>query len=156
MSPPGTIDTRVPNSTYGRRSTCRGSMPPSMKHGGDFFRVWGGVAGVQSTLCALLTIEPALPLTHVARYTAGNAAARFNLPDKGTIATGKDADLSLLDLNARSELKQEHLLDRHKLSPYVGRTFRGVIKRTILRGQTIFAAGKIVGPPRGKFVRPSL
>ena len=34
------------------------------------------------------------------------------------------------------------LLDRHKLSPYVGRTFRGVVKRTIVRGHTVFHDGK--------------
>src|SRR6266446_30361 len=33
VSPPGTIVTRSPYSTYGRRSTCRGSMRPSMKQG---------------------------------------------------------------------------------------------------------------------------
>jgi allantoinase len=47
------------------------------------------------------------------------------------------------------------LLDRHKLSPYVGRTFRGVVKRTIVRGHTVFRDGKIVGGDfRGRFVRP--
>ena len=28
--------------------------PPEMKRGGDFFRIWGGIAGVQSTLAVLL------------------------------------------------------------------------------------------------------
>ena len=66
-----------------------------------------------------------------------------------------DGDLALVDLNQMFELRREDLLDRHKLSPYVGRTFRGVTRRTILRGRTIFLDGKIIGAPGGRFVRPT-
>jgi allantoinase len=52
-------------------------------------------------------------------------------------------------------LKRENLLDRHKLSPYVGRSFHGLIKQTILRGTTIFADGKIIAPPAGRLVKPT-
>ena len=36
--------------------------PDSMKQDDDFFKVWGGIAGVQSTLSAMFEIEPPLPL----------------------------------------------------------------------------------------------
>jgi allantoinase len=123
-----------------------------MKESDDFFKIWGGIAGVQSTLPILLTlgIDPA----DVARATAWNVAQRFKVTSKGTLQSGLDADLVLINLNLNFELKREDLLDRHKLSPYVGRTFRGVIRRTILRGHTIFMDGKTVGPPRGRLVVP--
>jgi allantoinase len=130
--------------------------PPSMKTGDDFLKVWGGVAGVQSTLPAVLTLTPPLEPHAVARLTASAAAARFGLtPNKGMIHPGYDADVALVDLGRTFELRREDLLDRHKLSPYVGRTFRGVVRRTILRGQTIFMDGKVVRPPAGRFVRPA-
>jgi allantoinase len=127
--------------------------PPSMKTG-NFFTAWGGISGVQSTLAALLTREPALPLERVAKVSATNAAARFGLPGKGQIAVGFDADLALVDLSQRYTLEREMLLDRHKLSPYVGRKFRGVVKRTIVRGNTVFLDGKTVGDFRGRLIKP--
>jgi allantoinase len=44
------------------------------------------------------------------------------------------------------------LLSRHRLSPYVGRTFRGRIVRTIVRGTTVVADGDVVAPPAGRLV----
>jgi allantoinase len=122
---------------------------------GDFFEAWGGVAGVQSTLASLLAREPALSLERVVGVTAGNVAKRFSMPLKGRVEVGLEADVSLVDVNARYTLTRDMLLDRHKLSPYVGRTFRGVVKRTIVRGHTVFRDGKIVaGDFRGKLIKP--
>ena len=126
-----------------------------MKRDTNFFNVWGGVAGVQSTLAIMLSLEPRLRLDTIALATATNVARRFSIPRKGEVVPDVDADLALLDLNQSFVLRREELLDRHKLSPYVGRTFRGVIRRTILRGRTIFMDGRTVGPPSGKFVRPA-
>jgi allantoinase len=129
--------------------------PPSMKTGDDFFRIWGGIAGVQSTLAAVLSAEPALPPQRVAALTAKNAAARFRIARKGAIVKGYDADFALVDLAQKYLLTRDMLLDRHKLSPYVGRTFRGVVKRTISRGRTIFLDGKIVAKPAGRLIKPA-
>jgi allantoinase len=128
---------------------------PSMKSDPDVFRVWGGIAGVQSTLSALLTLNPSLPLQTVATLTSTNIVHRFNVPRKGRIEIGFDADLVLVDTSANYELRRDMLLDRHKLSPYVGRTFHGLVKRTIARGRTIFADGKMVGDHRGRLIKPA-
>ncbi len=129
--------------------------PPSMKQSDDFFDVWGGISGVQSTFSLLLSLEPRMPLEQVAALTSGNAATRFRLPNKGQISEGFDADLALVDLDAIFILRRERLLDRHKFSPYVGRKMRGEIRRTILRGQTIYCDGNIVAAANGRFVAPS-
>jgi allantoinase len=128
--------------------------PESMKQSDDFFKVWGGIAGVQSTLPILLSHEPPLPSKRVALLTATNVARRYRIRNKGQIALRMDADFALVDLNASFELKREMLLDRHKLSPYVGRMFRGMVKRTIVRGQTVFADGTIVSKPMGRLIKP--
>jgi allantoinase len=129
--------------------------PPSMKDTPDFFSAWGGISGVQSTLSALLTRRPELPLDIACKLTNTNPAHRFRIPQKGRIARNFDADFTLVDLSAQYDLTRDMLLDRHKLSPYVGHIFRGKIVRTILRGQTIFLDGKIIGGFTGKFVRPA-
>ncbi|HVX83664.1 MAG TPA: allantoinase AllB [Phycisphaerae bacterium] len=129
--------------------------PPEMKTATNFFEVWGGISGVQSTLPILLSRGPALPLPLIARLTAGNVAARYRIPHKGAVAVGNDADVALIDIHACYELTPEMLLDRHKQSPYVGRCFHGRIARTLLRGSTIFRDGRTTGSPIGRFVRPA-
>jgi allantoinase len=129
--------------------------PASMKSGDDFFAIWGGIAGVQSTLSILLSRGPSLPLPRVAAVTSTNVAKRYAIPNKGAIDVGFDADLALVNVKACYELRKEHLLDRHKHSPYVGRTFHGVVMRTILRGQTIFDYPRTVAKHAGKLIRPA-
>lgn len=131
--------------------------PPDMKTDKNFFKVWGGISGVQHTLPLLITegcvkrnIEPWL----IGRLTSSNVASRFGLADKGGIGLGYDADFALVDLNAKFTVRAEDLLYRHKQSPYVGRTLTGRVVRTILRGQTIFQDGKVVSSSAGKFVEP--
>ena len=147
--------------------------PPEMKQGRDFFKIWGGISGVQHTLPLLLTrsadlmISPAVTLMErnepnrssalraIARLTSFNVAERFNLPKtKGRIAVGADADLALVDLRGEFTVRKPDLLDRHRQSPYVGRSLTGRVVRTILRGHTVFQDGKIVSKPTGRFVRP--
>ncbi len=123
--------------------------PAEMKQDADFFRVWGGIAGVQSTLGVLLDI--AAP-ERAAELTAANPARRFGLAAKGRIEPGYDADFALVDLEAEYTVSRESLFSRHGLSPYVGSTFRGVVRRTILRGETIFAAGRF-SETHGKMIR---
>jgi allantoinase len=126
--------------------------PPEMK-AGDFGKAWGGIAGVQSTLAVLLD---RVPLERISSLVAGEPARRFRIPAKGSIAIGMDADLALVDLSRWVQLRPEHLMQRHALSPYVGSSFRGCVLRTIRRGETIFASGEITARSKGKFVRPLL
>jgi allantoinase len=131
---------------------------PDLKRDPDFFRVWGGIAGVQSTLAVLLEAgwrERALPLPQIVRMTAETPASRFRIAGKGKIAPGYDADLALVDLVDEFTLAPEHLHQRHPFSPYSGSQFRGRVERTLRRGQTIFHQGRITADGGGKWVRPS-
>jgi allantoinase len=132
--------------------------PPEMKTG-EFGRAWGGIAGVQSTLAVLLDRGHHcrhLTLERIASLIAAEPARRFQIPGKGAIAVGMDADLALVDVSRRVQLRPEDLKQRHALSPYVGSFFRGSVERTIRRGETIFASGEIVARSSGRLVRPNL
>lgn len=126
--------------------------PLSMKQGPDFFVTWGGISGAQATLRGLLTLD--LELSLVARLVSDNVARRFRIPGKGGIRVGADADLAFVDLAVAAPVAETELLDRHRLSPYVGKTLRGAVRRTMLRGRTIAQDGEVVGAPRGRFLRP--
>jgi allantoinase len=132
--------------------------PASMKSGGNFFRVWGGISGCQSTLQLLLTeghIARDLPVATVARVTSGFIAERFGLARrKGRIGIGLDADLALVDLGATSTITASELRYRHQHSPYIGRRVRGRVVQTLVRGRTIWRDGALVGEPDGRLVTP--
>ncbi|MCE9614424.1 MAG: allantoinase AllB [Lentisphaerae bacterium] len=130
--------------------------PASMKASTDVFENWGGIAGVQSTLAIVMSHEPALPVEAIAGLTATRVADRYRLVRKGRIATGCDADLVLIEPGAMWTLRREDLLDRHKLSPYAGLRFRGRVRRTIMRGQTVCVDGRIVAPACGRLVTPAM
>lgn len=133
--------------------------PPDMKQDASFFRVWGGISGCQSLLQLLLTHgydQRQLPLHLISSLAATSIAQRFGLfPRKGQLAPGADADLAIVDLRHREELTAEHLLYRHRHSPYVGQTLRGRVMRTLVRGQTVFREGKIVSRPIGRLLKPT-
>jgi allantoinase len=130
---------------------------PSRK-AGPFMAAWGGIAGVQSTMPVLLDggcHERGLGLDRVAQLLSANPARRFRLARKGAIAIGNDADIALADLAGSFTLSAADLQQRHKTSPYVGHRFRGVVRRTIRRGETIFQDGRITATTRGQFVAAS-
>ena len=122
--------------------------PADMKTVTDnFFEGWGGISGAQSTLNVLLTEgyhKRNIPLEKIVELTAVNPAKRFGLGNKGYLKEGYDADITLVNLNETFELKAEDLLYRHKHSPYVGKTFKGNVKTTIVNGEVVYDHGKIV------------
>lgn len=128
--------------------------PASIKTGDDAFAIWGGIAGVQSTLSALFSIDNPPSHERIAALIAGNVARRFKIPNKGRIEPGFDADLCLVDVGRRYTLTRDMLLDRHRQSPYVGRKFRGLAVRTIVRGTTVSLDGRVVSAPVGRLVTP--
>jgi allantoinase len=124
---------------------------PETKQGEDFFAIWGGIIGCQALLGAVLDAghhERGLALERIATLTAGGPASRFRLPGKGRIEAGADADLALVDLAGETAFTPEALRHRHAHSPWAGRTLRGRIVRTIVRGTTVGTE------PRGRLVTP--
>ena len=105
--------------------------PPDMKLDANFFKVWGGISGAQHTLPLLLTegrVKRDVDLPLISQLLCTNVAERFGLPArKGGIKVGADADLALVDLSEEFRLKGLKLFYRHKQSPYMGRTLRGVV-----------------------------
>jgi allantoinase len=160
----------------GRVDTIGSDHSPSpwaLKAQDDFFRVWGGISGIQHLLPLLLDLplEPAL----IARLTAEQVAARFRLPGKGRLVVGFDADLTLVDLGVREgvgrgehsehsehsesggrgwDVTAESLFYRHRISPYVGRHLSARVCRTIRRGQTVFDSGRITADRGGRLLLP--
>ena len=123
----------------------------ALKQGTDFFSIWGGISGCQSTR-QLLLAEERLDLAAVAAVTATNVARRFGLEGKGDIAPGFDADLWLVDLGHEDVVRREDLLYRNPFSAHEGHRIRGRTVRTLVRGRTAHPGGE----PAGRFIRPGV
>jgi allantoinase len=123
----------------------------------DFFAVWAGIAGAQSSWPQL--IEHAyhrrgISLPALGRLLSSNVADLLALPHKGRIAVGYDADLAIIAIDADATLQPADLLDRQRANPYVQRPTRGRVRLTLRRGETIARDGRVVVTGGGQLVRP--
>jgi allantoinase len=115
--------------------------------GGDFCGAWGGIASLSLGLSSVWTeaSRRALTLVEVARRMSEEPARLAGLGSrKGQIARGLDADLCAFDPDAAFPVAERDLLFRHKVSPYLGRTLRGRVTSTWLRGQLVYAGASPV------------
>lgn len=129
--------------------------PPSMKQNTDFFKVWGGIMGCQHMLPLMMDLG--LSAAQLSELMSKNVAERFRIADrKGSITAGLDADCVLVDREKTLTIASDSLLYRHRESPYVGRTVRGTVERTIVRGQTVFSDRRFSPSHRGKLITPTL
>ncbi len=132
--------------------------PPGMKTAADFFAIWGGISGCQHGFPLLLSAALARDsgaLPRLAGLLAANVARRFKLARKGWLAEGYDADFSLVALNQPRALTNGELLYRHRQGPYDGRQCTVQVRRTVVRGRTVWSEGRIAsGAPRGRFIPP--
>jgi allantoinase len=128
-----------------------------LKRGDDFFKIWGGISGCQSTRQLLLAHadERSIDLPTVAAVTATNPARRFRLAKKGEIAVGFDADLWLADLSYEGVVRKEDLLYRNPFSAHEGQPIRGRTAWTLVRGRTVFSDGEPSSEAAGRLLRPA-
>jgi allantoinase len=138
-------------------ATDHSPAPPSLKHlgDGDFVAAWGGIASLQLGLAAVWTGAHARGMApeHLAKWmSAGPARLAGLFPTKGILAPGADADLVIWDPDAESVVDQTALYHRHSLTPYHGRSLRGRVRTTILRGQVVYDEGAGCGRPLGRLL----
>ncbi|WP_348607091.1 dihydroorotase [Halobaculum rarum] len=106
--------------------------------------VWeapSGVPGVETMLPLLLqeVREGALDLERVRDLVAANPAAIFDVPGKGRVAEGADADLVLVDFDSTREIRGADLHSKCGWTPFEGR--EAVFPElTLVRGHVAYDA----------------
>ena len=130
--------------------------PMKLKDEGDFLRAWGGISSLQLGLPVVWT-EAQRRGYAVSRLTRWMCAVPARLAGlekrKGSLAAGCDADIVIWNPEAKFRVDPAELQHRHKLTPYAGREFAGVVETTFLRGRKIFDRGEFSASPIGQVLR---
>ncbi len=142
------------DGTIGLVVSDHSPCPPLLKQPerGDFMNAWGGIASLQLALPVVWTEarRRGLALGRLVGWMAEAPARLAGLAArKGRIAPGQDADLVAFDPDATFEVEGVGIHHRHKLTPYIGRTLHGVVRKTWLRGRPVFSRGSFEGAPAG-------
>jgi dihydroorotase len=125
--------------------------------------VWdvaSGLPGFQEALPALITnwvrhfgsetLDEGL--VRIAQVTSTNLARIFGFAQKGLLATGKDADIVVVDAHKDWLVRKEDLFTKNQWSAFEGMTLQGKPVATFLRGNLVYADGSINGEARGQWL----
>jgi allantoinase len=115
-----------------------------------------GVLGVETIGPVLVHEMLSGRLTHerLAAVLSESTARLYGLyPRKGALEPGADADFTLVDPDSTTVVDSARQHSINPQTPWHGRTLRGSISMTILRGEVIARGGELVGKPRGRLVR---
>ena len=114
-----------------------------------------GMPGVQTLVPVMLThvAEGRLTLERFVDLTSAGANRIFNLADKGRLARGYDADLTIVDLKARRTITHEAQANRAGWTPFDGMEAKGWPVATIVRGRIVMREDEVIAEGTGEPVR---
>ncbi len=129
--------------------------PPEMKFldTSDFARAWGGIASLQLSLPLMWHQANLyeLPVTRLVECMSSIPAKLLGLAaQKGSIETGKLADLVVFDPDTVWTVRGSQLFHRHNVTPYEGVELQGRVVKTYLRGELVFDSGEVSEMPFGR------
>jgi len=115
---------------------------PEEKSSPNIWKNYAGIPGTQLIAPTLIHFgyhSGRLNLTEIQKLMSENAAKRYGLsPPKGAIQIGYDADFTIIDLDKEWTVEPSKLKSKGKYSPLAGKTLRGKIYMTIIRGELVY------------------
>jgi dihydroorotase len=114
-----------------------------------------GMPGVQTLVPVMLThvAEARLSLARFVDLTSNGPNRVFGIANKGRMALGYDADLTIVDLRAKRTIRNADQATRAGWTPFDGFEAKGWPMATIIRGMVVMREGEIVTPARGEPMR---
>ncbi len=134
---------------------CKTESKVHAEHPDDIFVAKSGFGGTEYMLPALVSegSKRGLGVNRIAELVSWNPAQRYGLNHKGDIAVGFDADLALVDDTASYTIHAAESESSQGYTPFEGMQLGARVEQTWLRGQLIYADGRVVGGARGKYLR---
>ena len=104
--------------------------------------VWeapSGIPNLETTLPLLLTKVNQNKMTFgdIKRLLCENPAEIFNIPNKGQIAEGMDADFVVVDMKKEGAINPDEFKTKAKYSPFKGFKVKGMPVMTMVRGNVV-------------------
>ncbi|XP_022085477.1 allantoinase, mitochondrial-like isoform X2 [Acanthaster planci] len=122
---------------------------------GDFMKAWGGISSLQFGLSLFWTgsRNRGMHIHELVRLMCERTAQLAGLADsKGQLKVGMDGDLVIWDPEAEFQVTRDKIQHRNKLTPYEGKVLKGVVHKTLVRGQVVYDGGRHSGKPLGKLL----
>ncbi len=114
-----------------------------------------GMTGVQTLVPVMLDHVHAgrLSLARFVDLTSAGPARVFGIANKGRIAAGYDADLTVVDLKRSETITNGWIASRANWTPYDGMRVTGWPVGTFVRGRRVMWEGSLEAPSQGEVVR---
>lgn len=98
-----------------------------------------GIPGVENSLEMMLKeLNKKIDMKTLQKVMSENPAKIFGIEGKGKIEVGYDADLVVVDLNAKETIKNEDVVSKCGWTPYSGIIGGGRVLLTIVRGHLVY------------------
>jgi dihydroorotase len=113
-----------------------------------------GMPGVQTLLPIMLdhVHEGRLSIEQLVDLVCAGPARVYGIAGKGRLAAGYDADLTLVDLEARRTIENDWIASRCGWTPYDGKVVHGWPIATMVRGSVVMRDGEVLGDASGRVV----
>ncbi|WP_298825490.1 amidohydrolase family protein [uncultured Planococcus sp.] len=125
----------------------------------DIFKAKSGTPGLEIMIPLLfdhLVGNREVTVSHFADLLAFAPAKRFNLINKGSIETGKDADFAIIKNSEPWKVDENSFLSVSDVSPYHGQQVDNRIEATFVRGQLVYSHSTgVKEQATGRFVKPN-
>lgn len=126
----------------------------------------GSIFDMPAGMCAIETLVPIIAdqvnkgritKQELANVLSEQPAKQYGLyPNKGSLQTGTDADITIMDFDTQKTLKAEELHSVSKVTAYDGYQVSAAPVCTILRGKVIVKDGRLIEETHtGKFIKVS-
>ncbi|NKQ54468.1 dihydroorotase family protein [Amycolatopsis sp. K13G38] len=121
----------------------------------DVFLAKSGFGGAEYLLPGLVGegVKRGLSLQRIAKLTSWNPARRYGLLRKGTIAEGYDADFALVDPDVQWTVRAADSESTQEYTPFEGFEMTARVTDTFVRGNHVYADGKVQSDPVGRFIK---
>lgn len=110
-----------------------------------------GMPGVQTMLPLMLNHvhEGRLSLARLVDLLCSGPARLYNISNKGRIAVGYDADLTLVDLAAKRTISSADMKSKAGWTPFEGMQVTGYPQMTVVGGRVVMRDGELQGEAQG-------
>lgn len=112
----------------------------------SYLKAPSGIPSIQHSLNILLefVVDNKISIEKIVKKMCHNPARIFNISKRGFIIKGYFADLTIVDMQGKTDVSRNRLKYKCQWSPLEGKTFNSEVIATIVNGHFVYKKGKIL------------